>query len=122
MISDYEHVINVSDSSYSDWVTQNKGVFPCKVGIPSALEQLAEEATELAHASLKLSRAIRSVNPPWIADNEEDNLTFTDYAYGNLIEELSDVHWCASQLKLYPDPQLEEFKEQRFIERISHNN
>ena len=34
-----------------------------ELGVPAMLEQLAEECSELAHASLKLARKIRGENP-----------------------------------------------------------
>ena len=34
-----------------------------EIGVPAMLEQLAEECSELAHASLKLARKIRGENP-----------------------------------------------------------
>lgn len=49
---------------------------------PVRLEQLAEEAAELAHAALKLSRILRGENPTPVP--EED-------ARKNLTEEIADV-------------------------------
>ena len=51
----------------------------------SKLEQLAEEAAELAQAALKLIRAMPSDNPTPI-----DAKT----AWGNLLEEMADVQLC----------------------------
>ena len=55
------------------------------VGEAAALEQLAEESTELAKASLKLARIVRAENP-----------TPVDYdtAFRSLLEELGDVRVC----------------------------
>lgn len=49
---------------------------------PARLEQLAEEAAELAQAALKLSRILRAENP---TPATEEN------ARKNLIEEIADV-------------------------------
>ena len=40
------------------------------IGEAAALEQLAEEATELAHAALKLARAMRKENPTPVKKEE----------------------------------------------------
>lgn len=53
------------------------------------LAQLAEEATELAHAALKLRRANMATNPTPVAAAD---------AYANLMEELADVRNCVSVL------------------------
>ena len=47
------------------------------IGVPAMLEQLAEECSELAHASLKLARKIRGENPtpkdiPELIENLEE--------------------------------------------------
>lgn len=49
------------------------------------LAQLAEEASELAHAALKLRRAHEGVNPTPV--------TFGD-AWARLLEEIADVYLC----------------------------
>lgn len=53
------------------------------------LTQLAEEATELAHAALKLRRANMATNPTPVLSAD---------AYANLLEELADVKNCVSAL------------------------
>ena len=53
-----------------------------KIGSPAMLEQLAEEAMELAHAALKLARIERGENPTPVL--KED-------AMDHLIEEYADV-------------------------------
>lgn len=57
-----------------------------RVGSAVILEQLAEEATELAHASLKLARIIRGVNPTPVTREKANN---------DLIEEFNDVSLLA---------------------------
>lgn len=67
---------------------------PCnivsQIGEGAALEQLAEEATELAQAALKLARIVRHENP-----------TPVDYetAFYSLLEELGDVRLCTKVLE-----------------------
>lgn len=55
------------------------------------LAQLAEEATELAHAALKLRRAIEKVNPTPVTPVE---------ALDGLYEEIADVELCLCALEL----------------------
>lgn len=55
------------------------------------LAQLAEEATELAHAALKLRRAYGQVNPTPVTARQ---------AYEGLLEELADVQNCLTVLEL----------------------
>lgn len=59
------------------------------VGAPAALELLAEECAELAHAALKYARVIRGENPTPV-DAEE--------ASHNMLEELADVLVMASDV------------------------
>ena len=56
-----------------------------EIGVPAMLEQLAEECSELAHASLKLARKIRGENPT--PKNISELLL-------NLKEETADVNLC----------------------------
>ena len=56
-----------------------------KVSEDELLCQLAEEATELAKAALKLRRAKGTKNPTPVTPEE---------AYANLIEELGDIELC----------------------------
>ena len=53
------------------------------------LAQLAEEATELAHAALKYRRALDDENPTPVSTNE---------AFKNLVEEIDDVALCLDTL------------------------
>lgn len=79
------------------------------IGKTAMLEQLAEEATELAKAALKLARIYRAENPTPVTE---------DKAYKNLIEEYTDVETCARELCLRADPEIEAAKRQRFMTRI----
>lgn len=49
---------------------------------PARLEQLAEEASELAHAALKLARILRGESPTPVVEAQ---------ARENLVEEIADV-------------------------------
>lgn len=64
------------------------------IGREAALEQLAEEAAELAQAALKVARILRGVNPTPV---------HLDEAERDLAEELSDVTLCAQVAGLIPD-------------------
>ena len=79
------------------------------IGKTAMLEQLAEEAAELAKAALKLARICRAENPTPVTESE---------AYKNIIEEYTDVETCARELCLRADPEIEAAKRQRFMTRI----
>ena len=79
-----------------------------KIGRPAMLEQLAEEATELAQACLKLAKKERGENPTPKSKAECER---------ELIEEFTDVIQCARELKLKPDEEQIEEKAQRFLTR-----
>lgn len=71
---------------------------------------LAEEATELAHAALKMSRKLRNESPTPMSISE-----ITAY----VIEEFTDVTLCAKILDLSPDEGLMAFKQNRWTERLN---
>ena len=79
------------------------------IGKPAMLEQLAEEATELAHAALKLARIYRAENPTPVTKRE---------AKAHLIEEFTDVETCAKELKLSANRDIEVMKIRRFYDRL----
>lgn len=80
-----------------------------KIGTPAMLEQMAEEAAELAQAALKLARIMRGgENPTPVTELE---------AWKYLVEEYTDVYQCAMELVIPVDwAQISE-KEKRFKER-----
>lgn len=78
------------------------------IGKPAMLEQLAEEAAELAQAALKLARIERGENPTPVTKRE---------AKAHLIEEFTDVETCAKELALSADPDIEAMKIKRFYDR-----
>lgn len=61
-----------------------------KVGEPAALELLAEECVELAHAALKLARAERKENP---------TPTTVAACQAKMIEEMADVRICLDEVQ-----------------------
>lgn len=79
-----------------------------KIGAAAMLEQLAEEAMELAHAALKLARIERGENPTPVL--KED-------AMDHLIEEYTDVVQCAEEFSLMPNREQIKLKKMRFEER-----
>lgn len=79
------------------------------IGKTAMIEQLAEEATELAKAALKLARIYRAENPTPVTEDE---------AYKNLVEEYTDVETCAKELSLSADPDIEAMKIKRFYDRM----
>lgn len=84
-----------------------------KIGVPAALEQLAEEATELAQAALKHARKLRGENYTPKKDEE---------LIHNVIEEYTDVIVCAMCLDLNPDFEIMFSKMKRWEERIQNVN
>ena len=80
------------------------------IGMPAALEQLAEESAELAQAALKLARYLRAENPTQKSrkQGEED-----------LKEEVTDVILAMEALGLQADPKIRDQKRQRWIGRLS---
>lgn len=82
------------------------------IGEPAMLEQLAEEATELAKAALKLARIERNENP---------TPTTKGAAVLNLIEEYTDVVQCAEELGLLADHEQMKKKYDRFFARLNEN-
>lgn len=84
-----------------------------KIGAAAMLEQLAEEATELAHAALKLARIERGENPTPV---------LKDVAVSHLIEEYTDVVQCAEELSLVPNWEQIKLKKMRFEERWRENH
>ena len=79
------------------------------IGRPAAVEQLAEECVELAHALLKYARALRGQNPTPVTMEE---------AWEKCNGEFSDVLTCAEVAGLQSDLSLMWEKRQRWIERL----
>lgn len=80
-----------------------------KIGYPAVYEQLAEECTELAKASLKMARISRGENPT--------SATYPE-VIDSLEEEATDVYLCLFDLGLMPNPNTMYSKLKRFRERI----
>ena len=79
------------------------------IGSPAMLEQLAEEATELAQAALKVARILRKENPTPVTLSEAD---------AKLREEYTDVVQCALELMIIPDCDQIAEKALRFKKRM----
>lgn len=79
------------------------------IGEPAALEQLAEEAAELAQAALKLVRVLRDENPTPVTE---------DKARGDLTNEFTDVIACSVALGLHEDPDVLAGKIKRWYQRL----
>ena len=80
-----------------------------KIGKAAMLEQLAEEAAELAHAALKYARILRDENPTPVS---------MDDAIANLSEEVTDVSMCLDEMKIYPVREIYEAKRARWLGRL----
>ena len=72
-------------------------------------EQLAEECTELAQATLKMARKIRGENP---TPKTKQGILL------NLIEEISDVDGCLCILGLEPKEDEKLYKNWRWVRRL----
>ena len=79
-----------------------------KIGEPAMLEQLAEEAAELAKAALKKARILRGENPTPVTAEKADK---------DLAEETTDVLICLDELGLKNDPEITREKRERFQKR-----
>lgn len=77
---------------------------------PARLEQLAEEAAELAHAALKLARFRRGENPTGRCEVE---------LICDLEEELTDVFVAAMELPYRPMKEVELGKRKRWEKRLA---
>ena len=77
------------------------------------LEQLAEEASELSKAALKVSRILRKKNPTPVPINE---------ALNDLIEEYNDIIACGEVLGLRPDYFMIVSKLKRWKDRLKERD
>lgn len=77
------------------------------------LAMLAEEASELAHAALKLARIMKGNNPTPVK--------FED-AYYNLVEEITDVELSIKLVGVSNDEKLERQKLERCVARLKEKS
>lgn len=80
-----------------------------RIGRAAMLEQMGEEAAELAKAALKLARVLRGENPTPTTKEEAEK---------DLIAEFTDVQHCAGELKLETDWRQIDAKNRRFKQRM----
>lgn len=78
------------------------------IGRAAMLEQFAEEATELAHAALKMARVERGENPTPVTWGEANQ---------SLIEEYTDTVTCAKELGIEFNEDIANVKYERFKNR-----
>lgn len=83
------------------------------IPIESRLEQLAEEASELSKAALKVSRILRGKNPTPVTIND---------ALNNLVEEYNDILTCGEVLGLHPDYFMIVSKLKRWKDRLQERD
>lgn len=83
------------------------------IPIECRLEQLAEEASELSKAALKVSRILRKKNPTPMPINE---------ALDDLIEEYNDIIACGEVLGLRPDYFMIVSKLKRWKDRLKERD
>lgn len=91
-----------------------ESVIKARVPVVELLAGLAEEASELAHAALKLRRVFDGRNPTPVGE---------DQAMENLYEEIADVQLYVSMLDLnrYDISSLMESKRKRWEKRLQNN-
>lgn len=90
-------------------MTENEHYILKKVSKPALYEQLAEECTELAQASLKMARKLRGENPTPKDENE---------IMTNIVEECSDVVGCLRIIGIHPDKATMANKNERWVKRL----
>lgn len=72
-------------------------------------ELLAEEAAELSHAAAKAGRILRGEVP---------TPNTLEKAEANVLEEYADVEVVLEVMDVYADPEMEEFKMNRWAQRL----
>ncbi len=77
---------------------------------PAKYEQLAEEASELAQAALKVARIIRNENPTPVT---------IEQAKSHLVEEYTDALLAAETLDIRKDEKIAKEKISRWVKRLS---
>ena len=91
----------------------NYEIVRSKLNCADKVGQLAEEASELCHAALKLERVLRGTNPTPVTKPE---------AIQKVLEETADVLNCLEVLRIYPDTEsikvIRDVKMDRWVERI----
>lgn len=80
-----------------------------ELSLAARLEMIAEEASELSQAALKLSRYLRDENPVCRSKEELEK---------NLAEEISDVFLAIAVTEYRPDWNIMAMKKERWQERI----
>lgn len=93
-------------------MTQTKQDYIARsIGWEAMYTQLAEEATELAQAALKVARIMHGTNPTPISLIEAKDM---------VREEFTDVVQCATYLELGADYEQIKHKEERWANRIAN--
>lgn len=83
---------------------------PLDLSKPCIYDQLAEEATELAQAAIKMSRILRGENPAPVTPEFVEHM---------IIEEYSDVLNIIDLLGIIDDKDLRREKMRRWIARLN---
>lgn len=83
---------------------------PLDLSRPCLYDQLAEEATELAQAAIKVARIMRGENPSPVIQS---------FAEKCVIEEYNDVINIAKTLKIPMDDDLQREKMRRWVDRLN---
>lgn len=83
---------------------------PIDLSKPCLYDQLAEEATELAHAAIKMSRILRGENPAPVTPQFVEHM---------VNEEYNDLMNVVHILGLCEDKDMQREKIRRWIERLN---
>lgn len=96
--------MHTGDIEENDFV-MNEIIVLGSIGNHGALQQIAEEASELAQAALKYLRFIKGVNPVYINGVRADNGSNVDaqYLLDKIEEELSDVVLACDVVNFRPN-------------------
>lgn len=84
------------------------GYMKDRIGDAAMYEQLAEEASELCKAALKMARILRGENPTPVTGRQ---------AWEDLEEEYTDVMICTQELNINYDAAVAKRKRDRFKKR-----
>lgn len=114
------HVIAVKEKNF----VINEAVVLGKIGDCGALQQIAEEASELAQAALKYLRFIKGDNPVYVngvrADKNDDDVA--QLMLDNIMEELSDVVLACDVAGFKPSNSMMQGKLSRWLTRLEENS
>lgn len=114
--------MQTGDIKENDFAT-NEIIVLGSIGNYGVLQQIAEEASELAQAALKYLRFIKGVNPVYIngVRADKNDADVAQHLYDNIREELSDVVLACDVAGFKPYKSMMRWKLSRWIFRLKEN-